>query len=350
MADEIKHSDDVGPNDKSSQNTEFSASDNAVIFIQNSDQVYQPCILDDTIWETQRQGSPGKLTFKVMKNGVLNFAEGNIVKMVHKGKDVFMGYVFTKKRNKDDTIEVIAYDQLRYLKNKDIYYYTSLKAGDLVKRIAKDYRLQVGDIEDTEYVIPKYRGSNETLFDIIQSALDHTLIYSKKMFVLYDDFGKLTLKNIEAMTVDILIDSETAENYSYQSSIEKSYNRIKLYHDNKKTGKREVYISQDSANIARWGILQMCESVNPKKCQNPGAKADTLLKQNNLVQRTLSITNVLGDDRIRAGSSLYVKLNLGDVELGQDGDLALMLVESVKHKYSNNQHTMDLNLRGGIFK
>ncbi|CUH95872.1 hypothetical protein P22_1958 [Propionispora sp. 2/2-37] len=316
------------------------------IIIENSNKkMLQPAALDGVTWETTRKGAPGKLAFQVVKDELLDFQEGNPVRMWHGDKAVFKGFVFSKKRNKDGVIAVTAYDQLRYLKNKDIYYYTNLKAGEVVKRIAADFQLNMGEIDDTEYVIPKYRGSNETLFDIIQTALDYTLQNNKTMYVLYDDVGKLMLKNVDNLHVPILLDAETAEDFDYESSIDKeTYNKIKLYYDDKDEGKRNIYISQDSGNQAKWGILQLCESINPKKAINPAAKSDALLDLYNRVRRSLSITNAAGDNRVRAGSGVMVNLNLGDMEVQGKW----MLVETVKHKYSNNQHTMDLTLRGGI--
>ena len=62
--------------------------------------------------------------------------------------------------------------------------------------IAKDFNLQCGEIADTGFVIDYRVEDSITLFDTIQNALDLTLI-NQKLYVLYDDFGKLTLKNIE---------------------------------------------------------------------------------------------------------------------------------------------------------
>ena len=47
----------------------------------------------------------------------------------------------------------------------------------------------------------------------------------------------------------LCIDAETAGNFNYSSSIENTYNKVKLTYDNEKTGKRDVYIAQDSNNI-----------------------------------------------------------------------------------------------------
>ena len=103
------------------------------------------------------------------------------------------------------------------------------------------------------------------LFDMIQSALDETLMNTKQLYVLYDDAGKLTLKNINTMKLNLLIDEETGENFSYESSIdEQTYNKIKLAYNNEKTGKRELFIAQDGAKMNQWGVLQYFEEVQKR--------------------------------------------------------------------------------------
>ncbi len=317
-----------------------------VIHNRETDKYYWPAVQDDVTWELTRKGAPGKLTFKVLKDEILNFSEGNTVNLNYGGTNLFFGYVFIKKRNKDSSISVTAYDQLRYLKNKDIYSFVNKKATDAIRQIADDFQLQVGDIADTGYVIPKYRGSNETLLDIMQTMLDMTIENTGEIYILYDDFGKIMLKNMKDLKIDILIDAETAEDFTYESSIDKdTYSRVKLYYDNKDEGKRDVWMSYDGGSIKKWGILQLTESVNAKKAINFAEMADKKLKQHNRVKRSLTIQNAIGDKRVRAGSSLYVRLDLGDQKITTDKP---MLVESVKHKFSNNQHVMDLTVRGDV--
>ncbi|WP_312340266.1 XkdQ/YqbQ family protein [Anaerospora hongkongensis] len=313
------------------------------IIIQNGEKVFEPVVEEGITWETERKGVPGKLTFNVLKDDVIDFTEGNTVKMAVDSKNVFYGYVFTKKRDKDGIISVTAYDQLRYLKNKDALWYINKSAADVVKMLAADFKLKVGEIEDTVYVIPKRNEENVTLFDIIQNALDLTLLNKKKLYVLYDDFGQLTLKDVESMKLDLLIDGDTAENYNYVSSIDSStYNRIRLYYDNKDTGKRELYITLDSSTQLQWGILQYCESIE-ETC-NGKAKADALLQLYNRKTRNLSINNAFGDTRVRAGTSIGVQLDLGDIAVNN-----YMLVEKAKHVFNNKEHLMNLTLRGGDF-
>lgn len=319
-------------------------SNNVQILIQNGDKVYEPVVEEGIAWETERKCVPGKLTFSVLNDGVIDFTEGNIVKMVVNGANVFYGYVFTKKRDKDGIIQVTAYDQLRYLKNKDCYIYPdAMTATELVFLLAADYNLKIGELEDTEYMIEKRVEENQTLFDIIQTAIGLTLENKRKLYVLYDDFGKLSLKNIESMKLDLLIDAETAENFDYTSSIDSNtYNQVKLFYDNKDTGKREIYKVFDSTNIANWGVLQYCDSIQEKT--NGQVKADALLGLYNKKTRNLSIDNAFGDIRVRAGTSVGVQLDLGDVAVQN-----YMLVERAKHVFTNNQHMMNLSLRGGDF-
>lgn len=178
---------------------------------------------------------------------------------------------------------------------------------------------------------------------MIQNALDLTLQNKSQMYVLYDDFGKLTLKGLNSMRLNLLIDEETGENFDYTSSIdEQTYNKVKLTYDNDKTGKREIYIAQHGKNMNAWGVLQYFDTL--QKGENGQAKANALLSLYNKKTRNLSIKNALGDIRVRAGSMIAVILNLGDMKINN-----LMLVEKCKHEFKESEHYMDLTLRGGDF-
>lgn len=306
-------------------------------------------ILEEGIeWSTERRSTPGKLTFKVVRDVSAGFEEGAAVRLKVDGKPVFFGFVFTKRRDKEQIISVTAYDQLRYLNNKDTFIYENKTASQLVQMLAADFGLQTGTIENTGFVIASRVEENTSLFDMIENALDLTLQNNKEMFVLYDDFGKLTLKNLSSMYVGeagryLLIDAGTGENFEYTSSIDSNtYNKIKLTYDNEDTGKREVYIAQDGEHINEWGILQYFDKLS--EGENGKAKADALLQLYNQKTRNLKISNAFGDTRVRAGSLILVSLNLGDVKLEN-----FMLVEQVKHTFRQNEHLMDLTLRGGEF-
>lgn len=313
------------------------------LLIQHGDTIYQPIVSGDVQWQTERKGKAGTLTFKVVKDATLNFTEGDAVRLKVDNEKVFYGFVFQKKRDKEGIITVTAYDQLRYLKNKDTYVYSNKTASEVIQMLAKDFNLQCGTLENTKYKIESRTEDNQTLFDIIQNALDLTLQNKKELYVLYDDFGKIALKNISNMKIDILIDEETGENFDYTSSIDgETYNKIKLVYENEDSGKREIYIAKDSSHINEWGVLQYFETIDENT--NGKAKADALLKLYNQKTRQLTIKSAFGDVRVKAGTLVAVSLNLGDVVAN-----SYLLVEQAKHTFSENNYTMDLTLIGGEF-
>lgn len=311
--------------------------------------VYQPAVESGIEWTTERRSTPGKLTFNVVKDDIINFSEGSAVRLKVDGNKVFFGWVFKKKRDKDQIITVTAYDQLRYLQNKDTYVYENKTASQVITMIANDFSLNLGTIENTSFTIESRVEENTSLFDIIENALDLELTNKKEMYVLYDDFGQLTLKNISSMYVGdnssgyLMIDEETGENFEYTSSIDDdTYNKVKLTYDNEDSGVRKVYVSQDSSNINKWGILQYFDTLS--EGENGQTKADALLSLYNSKTRNLKITNAFGDCRVRAGSMVVVNLNLGDMTVKN-----FMMVEKVVHKFKLDSHFMDLTLRGGEF-
>ena len=180
-----------------------------------------PAVQEGVTWDLARQGTPGKLTFKMLRDDILDFEEGNMVQMSYGNDNLFKGFIFSHKEDKNGVIQVTAYDQLRYLKNKDITVVVEKTAAEVIRAICDDYGLihkkkskdksgkevETEAICDTGYTIHKMRASNQTLFDTIQLALDHTILYTGdksgnaaykygKMYILYDDFGVITLTEV----------------------------------------------------------------------------------------------------------------------------------------------------------
>lgn len=300
------------------------------LYIHNGNKIYQPVVIGDIKWETERKGQPGKLSFSVLVDGVLSFTEGDAVRL----DNVFFGFVFKKERSKDKIIKVTAYDQLRYLKNQTSYQYKNATASEVIKMLASQFQLKAGEIEDTGYKIAHRIEQNKSLNEMIQNALDLTLQARGKIYTLYDDMGKLTLKSAENMRYNLIIDEETAEDFSYSSSIDNEvYNKVKIV-----IGKNTA-VKEDKENIKRWGVLQKYEELQGG---NADAIAAAMLKLYNKKKRTLSIKNAFGDRSIRAGSMIIVSLNLGDTVAKN-----YMIVEKATHNFGSH-HTMDLTLRGGV--
>ncbi len=307
--------------------------------------IYQPVVEGTITLKYYRKGSPSSIEFNVLKTKELDFKEG--AQVIFKSKDVnmFYGYVFEKSRSKTGIINVKAYDQLRYFKNKDCYVYSDKTATELVQMIAEDYNLTVLENQpETGYKIPLRVEDNNTLFDIVQNAFDLTLINTGELYVLYDDFGTLTIRSPKSWIYDYVLDEETAEDFSYKTSIDNNVaTRIKLYYDNGSTGERETYIHNNEEKINEYGVLQYCEALQDGEDGVKKAETLSLLYSDKI--RTLSAKNAIGNPHIRAGCSIFVNLNLGDI-IQQH----FMVCETVTHKFSNCKHFMDISLIGGDFR
>lgn len=313
------------------------------VFIASGGRIYECAVEEGITWETHRKDTPGKLTFNVIKDDIISFQEGDAVRFDYDEKKVFFGFVFRKSRKNNRVITVTAYDQLRYFKNKDTYVYKNKTATQLLQLLASDFSLKTGTLDNTKHVIPSRVEDNQELFTIVGNALSETTRNTGEMYVFYDDYGALTLKNIKEMKLDVLVDEETGETFEYTTSIDDStYNKIKLIRENKQNGKREVFIAQDSKNISNWGVLQYTDKLDDN--ENGKVKADALLNFYNRKTRKLHIQKVFGDVRVRGGSVIGVQMNLGDMKLAN-----FLMVETVKHTFDESDHRMDLKLIGGDF-
>ena len=305
---------------------------------------YSPAVIEPVTWKQKFRGKPSELKFKVVRKWWSVFTEGDLVIFRVNGKNVFLGFIFKKSRDKKHQVEVTAYDQMRYLLNKDTMYFESMTASEIIKHIVKAHpSMQLGSINDTKIKLKSRLEDNNTYLDMITTALDETLIAGGNMCVLYDDYGKLTLKGIHQMVIDdFIIDEDNVGDMDYKTSIDKDvYSQVKLIHEDKDTKKREVYISKSSWNINRWGLLQLTEKI--ENTANAKARADSLLKLHSKKLSTLSLKDVKGNINVRAGSMVMVDLHLGDEKVAH-----YMLVDDVTHKFKESHYTMDMKVRGGV--
>lgn len=310
-----------------------------VLTIQHNGTLFEPPVKEGVEIEWERTGSPGKLTFTVLKTEGVDFSEGDPVCFYYDKKPVFMGYVFKKSRDREQQIEVTCYDQIRYLKNKYTYIFENKTASQIISALCNDFNLSTGAMDNTGYVIPAISKENISALDIALDVLEETLLNTGNMYVLYDDFGKINVKNCANMISTTLIYEQSAENFDYSSSIDdETYNNIVLYYKGD-DNTIQIFTASSEARIREWGTLRYFEEVdNPTSAQN---KANALLNLYNKKTRELTIDGAFGDVTVRGGTLIPVKLNLGDINVNN-----YMLVEKVTHKFNKDHYTMDLTLEG----
>ncbi len=316
--------------------------DRFVIVIKNDSkkEMQYPLIEGQIKVDWSRQGAPGKMTFNVVKNDDIDYQEGNAVGLYVDGEIFFYGYIFEKSRNGDQIIKTTCYDQLRYLKNKTTFQYKNWTYSELLTNICRDRLLQTGEIENTKKKIGERIEEDKEFFEMLQYANDFTTHHTGEIYVLFDDCGKITLKNRRNMRVKDVISYHNTQDFDYKTSIDKNtYNRIylrKLDDNNQEVGHA---VAEDEKSMAEWGILSYSDMTNSNDVDLK-AKAKEMLKILNRKERTLKIKDVIGSVYVRAGSMIKVEFpEIGDINID-----SYMMVNSITHTFEGEQHTMSLDV------
>ena len=289
--------------------------------------------------------TPGKCTFKLIKSDGIAFWEGATVSIQVDGVNMFKGYVFKKERTQEvNLIDCTCYDQLRYLKNKDFYKFEGLTSDGIFKQICNDFVLKYRVVDKSSHICTPKNNDGSTLYEMIQSALDDTLIHTREWYFIRDNFGVLEHLNVTSCVKGIILgDKSGITEFKYSTSIEdNTYNQIKLYRDNKDTKKRETFIVNDTINggqnLREWGILQLYEKVDEKlNIAQIEEKARSMLKLYNNVKRSFTLTS-LGVLDIFAGCLFKLQIaDLGDISMNE-----YLMITECTHTFSNGVHKMEL--------
>lgn len=298
----------------------------------------------DLTLTTNRTGSPGCLKFTLIRTPDLGFAEGDVVRFSVDGELQFYGWVFTRSMDRFGVMQVTCYDRLRYLKANASYAFYDQSAADILRQIAADLQVSVGAVSDTGYKIPSLLEEDQSCLDILNDAIQQTLLNTGKIYVLYDDGNGLALQEAAQMKSEVLIgDKSLLTDYTYKSDIDQqTYNSVKLARPNEETGMADVVIAQDSETIGRWGLLQLYQkvdgSLNTAQMQ---AQAAASLAYYNRPLQSMTVES-LGVPGLRAGQMLMLKLpDLDGKPLER-----WLLIEKAVHKWENDTHTMTLDLIG----
>ena len=292
--------------------------------------------IGEAILTSFRAGKATSFTFNVGRGlgESFKFFEGDCVKLIIDDKVLFLGYIFSKERDSGQIIKVCAYDQLRYLKNRDTYNYSYKSASDVVKMIAADFKLKTGSIDNSGFIIASRIEESKTLFDIILNAVDLTYKNTGKYFILFDDAGKLCFKNQENLKMPFMLSPNDG------SIID--FSKVKLYQRNKKKKINKVFSLSDDSGVGEFGVLQYFEKV-PYEYNDFQVKeyAKSILKSKSRKKRVFSV-RCLGFDKgeafIRAGNGIFIK----DLDIGEEIISGKVFITKCVHTFRGGEHIMDL--------
>lgn len=314
------------------------------LYLQNSNNgtVYDITDVAEQIQVSQTlDGDAGKLTCILQKdpNNKLQIANGSIISFIVNKTGFFFGYVFKIGTDADQNYKITCYDQMRYLKNSDVYTTANMTSSQIFEKICNDYGLKYNVKVPSYYKPEPYVHDNKTLYTIIKRGIDLADIAENAQYFIADRFGTLTWSEFSYEKTNIQLGGGSLmTSYQYEKSIDDdTYNQIKIYRDNKDTGKRDIWIVKDGNNITKWGMLQFLkkadDDVNSGQIRQT---AENYLKVKNRETETL---------KLEAEGNLELIVGRGiKFVLPREGIDKWLWIKSCTHTFTKYSHTMDLEL------
>lgn len=311
------------------------------IYIKTETEILYPAVLDGVKVEMTEMGAPSKLTFQIAMTENMGIDYGNKVTLNIKGKLFFMGYIFKMKPQKDEILELMCYDSLRYLKNKGSYVFKNESYSDMLKKIASDFKLPIGEVEDTGFKLKGRVEAEKEFWEILMNASNETTNNTGNIYVLFDKGNSICLKKRENMKVDTcVVTKDTFQDYEYEGTIdENTYNSVFITQLDDNQKEVATHKIADQNNVNKWGVLQYY-ALTTEKETSIKEKMAKILQLTNKPTRKFKALDVFGDANVRAGSVVPVLFNLYDLSIN-----GYMVVGSVTHKFeSDGIHFMDMSL------
>lgn len=276
------------------------------------------------------------ITSEDMRKRAFKINEGDPIAFRYNDVLRFVGVVFSYDISSDGALNITAYDSNVYFaKSNDSRLFINKKASDIIRTLATDFGVWIGDIADTGYVIPYLRLSNQTLYDMILKALTLTRKQTNRRFFISNKGGKLMLTEGVTNTKYLFKDGENLISASYSRSIEETKTQVKVIGGKK--GKESVVVVRDAEKRKKYGVLQAIEEMDEKATASQvKQRAQALLKEQSVVSEQLSVT-VLGVPEVDVGTPVYIVNSMTATNGGY-------YVTSVNHEYSAGLHTMSLEL------
>lgn len=264
------------------------------------------------------------------------FEEGATLTFKYEGAPRFIGVVFASDVTADGSLSMTAHDSNVYLaKSTDSRIFKNKKASEIIRMLATDFGIPVGNIADTGYVIPYIRLSKLTLYDMILKVLTLTRKQTNKRFFVGNVNGKLTVTAGVSNTKYLFEDGENLLSASYSRSIADTRTQAKVIGGPK--GKETVVVVKDDAKRSKYGVMQAFEEMDEKATPSQvKQRAQALLKEQAVVEEQLSI-EVLGVPEVDVGTPVYIVNKMTATN-------GAYYVTSVKHSYKAGLHTMSLEL------
>ena len=137
------------------------------------------------------RNSPSTLDLSFRKSDLSNVELGQEITLKYNNNNAFKGYIFSIKENASDLVTVLAYDQLRYLKNHHTLLIKNKTVSQLLKDLCGYFKLKIGEVEDTkvDIAVKQQIIENKAVFEIIYDGIMDTIILVSSKNILVVNFS-----------------------------------------------------------------------------------------------------------------------------------------------------------------
>ena len=311
-------------------------------------------IIESVTISTSLGSQSGRCEVSLIGDGA-SFSLGSRLQIFDGDNGIFVGHLMSVSMQDDNRFTATFYDQLRYLRNVDVMVYKNITASELFRQICsvseslahykdgyRGQKIELGVIDESSYKLPATVAEGKSYWDMMREAIDQTLAYEGKFYIIRDVFGKLEFRDIETLKTDFVIDDEgTGIGYDYTIGIDRnSFNQVKIGYEDDGAGARKWGIAYDQDLIDKWGVLQYYQLLRNKlSVPELDKRAEQQLLLVTRPTRDVSLS-CFGNFKISAGCGISLSLPRVRAFKG----LNRFYVTSCEHHISCDSHTMDLTL------
>ena len=286
----------------------------------------------DVTWTTDIEFNAGELSFSIGKgssgNGIMP-KNGDVIAMQWNAKNIFWGRIFKISYNSGGTIDITAYDKMRYLKGVDTIVWPANKASDRFRTVCAYSQITHKVVDDSLIRISARVDENKTYFTMLQEAISETRSKTDNRYYIRDNYGTVEfIFSGRTVSSVVLGDKSLMTTWSMDKSIEEAANWVVI----KKIKDKNIQdsaIAKDDGNIQKWGKLHIIEMADEKMNHAQMVdRANQLLREKNRETSSLTLSAV-GHLDIRAG----VRFWLAIPELSGTKQVT---AKKVSHKFGQN--------------
>ena len=268
---------------------------------------------------------------------------GSLLRLYSDKTEIFRGFIFKSDMKENGEQTLTAYDSNIYLtKSSDSLIFRKMTATQIIKQLCSTFGIPMGNVVDTKTVLPKLILRGKTLYEVIVIALTETQKVSGNKYLLGNEQGKLTLKQVNKVVAKHRVNSKlNITSASFSESIEDRKTQVKL------TGGSEDEIKatttlKNTTSIAKYGVMQHYENQNDVESKAKlSTLAKSLLSQLDVTKQEYSV-EVIGNIDFKSGERVLVEEPMTNI-------VGLFYITADSHKFgADGTHTTSLTIQRNL--